>query len=94
MNVFVRPTGQTLGQTLGFGPNGSAASLDTAPVNAGLLTGDYLLVQSGGALAKVLASNLFGSGMSAWLATLPTSYTGLPIGAWWNNGGTPVQVQE
>nr|WP_294547713.1 hypothetical protein [uncultured Rhodopila sp.] len=61
MNVFIRPTGAPLGQTLGFGPNGSSASLDTAAIETALATGDLVLIQRNGALVKILAS-AFGSG--------------------------------
>lgn len=58
MMIFIRPTGAPLGvgATLGFAPNGSAASLDTAPVNPAMLPTDYVLTQRAGALAKVPAS--------------------------------------
>ncbi len=94
MMVFIRPTGAPLGigVTLGFGPNGSAASLDTAPVNTTPVTGDYVLIQSGGLLAKMAAANLIPAAMTAWLAALPTSPASVAVGGWWNNGGVPTQV--
>ncbi len=62
MNVYIRPTGAPLGQTIGFAPNGSSASLDTAPVNASVGVADYVLVQSAGALVKVAAAAFAPSG--------------------------------
>jgi hypothetical protein len=65
MNVIIRPSGVSLrptgaplnvGATLGFGPNGSSASLDTAPDNPAIAATDYLLVQSAGTLVKVSGS--------------------------------------
>ena len=75
MMVFIRPTGAPLGvgTTLGFGPNGSAASLDTAPVKTTVLSSDYILLQSDGALVKVLSGTLLaeaggGTGLQEWTA--------------------------
>lgn len=30
--------------------------------------------------------------MSAWLNSLPTTWEGVPVGDWWNNGGAPTRV--
>ena len=79
MLVFIRPTGAPLGvgATLGFAPNGSAASLDTAPVNGSVGPADYVLVQSGGALAKVgVAQFASGAAASAQLIAPLTVLTG------------------
>ena len=92
MIVFIRPTGFPLGQTLGFNPNGSAASLDTAPVNASLQTTDLVLLLSGGQLALVNPALLAGAGaltvanLTALIAALPTT---LPAtaGQLWVNAG-------
>ena len=92
MIVFVRPTGFPIGQTLGFSPNGSAASLDTAPVNTSLLSTDVVLIESGGALCKVDPALLAGAGaltvsnLTALVAALPTALPPAPGELWLNAG--------
>lgn len=91
MKVFIRPTGAPLGAgvTLGFGPNGSAASLDTAPVNSGFAEGDLLLVQSDGGLVKVPATVLPGpitrANVVAALGYLPAASGGPSSVSQFNN---------
>ena len=91
MMVFLRPTGSPLGQTLGLGPNGSPASLDTAPANTALLPGDILLIQSGGQLCTLPPSALpppplTVAGLTAVVATLPTALPAAAGELWLDNG--------
>jgi hypothetical protein len=85
MNVFIRPTGAPLGVglTLGFAPNGSAASLDTAPVETEFAGGDMLLIQRAGALQKV---QLAGSVPVVFVTSLSASGSTIAVG--WSDGTT------
>ena len=79
MNVFIRPTGAPLGQTLGFGPNGSSASLDTAPVESALAAGDLVLMQRAGALVKIAASAIGNGSATGDLSADTVTLTGTQI---------------
>lgn len=80
MMVFLRPTGSPIGQTLGFGPNGSSASLDTAPAFTTIDTGDQVLIERAGALATVpatlFASAVLAAQLQALMVTLPSTPPG------------------
>lgn len=39
-----------------------------------------------------LPADITNASLDVWLASLPTSWVGLPVGAWWNNGGIPTKV--
>lgn len=39
-----------------------------------------------------LPNDIMEACMNAWLASLPTTYVGLAVGKWWNNGGIPTKV--
>ena len=36
--------------------------------------------------------NLFEDSLNTWFNALPTTYVGVPVGKWWNNGGIPTRV--
>lgn len=90
MMVFLRPTGSPIGQTLGFGPNGSSASLDTAPAFTTIDTGDQVLIERAGALALLPVALFAGSPLGPQLLALMQSLpTALPptSGQLWLDGG-------
>jgi hypothetical protein len=90
MMVFIRPTGCPVGQTLGFGPNGSSASLDTAPAFTSIEANDQVLIERAGALAllpvALFAGGPLGPPLTTLLQSLPTV---LPAtsGQLWLDGG-------
>lgn len=90
MRVFIRPTGAPLGQTIGFGPNGSSASLDTAEVVSSTQAGDLILVQRNGALVKTdvsaLATSISLSQLTGLIQALGTVEPG-GSGTLWLDGG-------
>ncbi len=90
MMVFLRPTGSPIGQTLGFGPNGSSASLDTAPAYTAVEATDLVLIERAGALATLPATLFAGQPLGPQLLTLMQSLpTVLPAtsGQLWLDGG-------
>lgn len=39
-----------------------------------------------------LPAEIIEASLDVWLASLPTSWAGLAVGKWWNNGGIPTKV--
>ena len=49
-----------------------------------------VIADGGGSLATIVS--IISAGMTAWIASLPTSPASVSVGGWWNNGGVPTQV--
>jgi hypothetical protein len=41
----------------------------------------------------VVVTSQVGQALATFEQSLPTSDTGLPVGAWWSNGGIPTRVK-